>query len=443
MTIAATGAKPRAVAALALDAVLSRGNNLQDALAAAGLNELQPRDRSFATALAFGAVRTHLRNQYLVSLLADRPFRRRDSVILALLSVGLYALTESRRPDYATVSATVDAAAELGRRQMKGVVNALLRRFLRERDTLLARVNDDEEARWQHPAWLLERFRADWPAEWQEIVAAGNLQPPMWVRVNLQKTDRQSWLSRLDAPVARAPTRLPAAVMLSNPLPVETLPGFPDGHCSVQDGASQFAALLLNPQPGMRVLDACAAPGGKTTHLLEIEPQVSELVALDISRERLARIAENLTRLGLQANLVAGDALAPAKWWDGRPFDRILLDAPCSATGVIRRHPDIRFLRAEADISKLAGQQLQLLRTMWPLLQYGGRLLYSTCSIIKEENQQVIQHFLAEQDDAREVFIGAEHFDCALPDASPGRQLLAGRADCDGFYYALIEKLPD
>ncbi len=443
MTDEAIGALPRAIAARALDGVLTGGRNLPDALAAAGLNDLAPRDRSLASALAFGATRTHLRNQYLIALLADRPFRRRDSVIVALLSVGLYALIESRRPDYATVSATVDAAVHLGRRPMKAVVNALLRRFLRERDALLLRINDDAEARWQHPPWLLKSLQTDWIAVWEEIVAAGNRQPPMWVRINLQKTDRQSWLAKLGAEVARAPAELPAAVMLKEPLPVDSLPGFREGHCSVQDGASQFAAALLNPQAGMRVLDACAAPGGKTTHMLEIAPQIAELVAVDISGERLSRIADNLARLDLRATLVAGDALDPAQWWDGRPFDRILLDAPCSATGVIRRHPDIRFLRAAADIEQLASQQLKLLQNLWPLLQPGGRLLYSTCSVLRAENEQVVERFLAVQSDAREVSIAGENFGPSTPTPSHGQQLLPGRADYDGFYYALMERLPD
>jgi 16S rRNA (cytosine967-C5)-methyltransferase len=442
MTTAAAGAQPRAVAARALDAVLTRGQNLPAALEAAGLSELDPRDRSLASALAFGATRTHLRNQFIIDLLADRPFRRRDSVIPALLSVALYALLEQRSPDYAVVSATVEAVVPLGRQPMKGVVNALLRRFLRERDALLEKVRADDQARWQHPQWLLDSLRRDWPDAWQDIVAAGNRQPPMWLRINLQRTDRQSWLRRLGKDVARIPAELPAAVLLSEPLPVDSLPGFRDGDCSVQDGASQFAAALLNPQSGMRVLDACAAPGGKTTHLLELSPALEELVALDISAERLARVAENLERLGQRATLVTGDALDPAAWWDGRPFDRILLDAPCSATGVIRRHPDIRFLRKATDIEALAEQQMRLLQSVWPLLKPGGRLLYSTCSMLRAENEQVIGRFLAAQGDAREVTL----VDTATvePNAltAHGWQLLAGHADYDGFYYALMERAP-
>jgi len=442
MTLSATGALPRVIAARALDEVLTGGRNLSDALDAAGLHALEVRDRSFASALAFGATRTHLRNRYIISLLVDRPFRRRDSVIVALLSVGLYALIESRRPDYATVSATVDAAADLGRKQMKGVVNALLRRFLREREAIMLRVNDDDEARWQHPQWLLDSLRVDWPADWEEIVAAGNRQPPMWLRINQRKTDRQSWLKMLGSEAAQTPADLPSAVMLSQPLPVDSLPGFHDGLCSVQGAASQYAAHLLNPQAGMRVLDACAAPGGKTTHMLEIAPQIAELIALDISGDRLSRVAENLTRLDLQATLITGDAHDPAQWWDGQLFDRILVDAPCSATGVISRHPDIRFLREAADVEQLASLQLKLLETLWPLLQPGGRLLYSTCSVLRAENEQVIGRFLARQNNAREINIAAVNFVPPVPAPSHGWQLLPGRTDYDGFYYALIERMP-
>jgi 16S rRNA (cytosine967-C5)-methyltransferase len=307
----------------------------------------------------------------------------------------------------------------------------------------MLRVNDDAAARWQHPLWLLNALQTDWPLEWEEIVAAGNRQPPMWLRINLQKTNRQSWLAQLGTEVVRAPVELPAAVMLREPLPVDSLPGFREGHCSVQDGASQFAAALLEPQAGMRVLDACAAPGGKTTHLLEIAPQIAELVAVDISAERLSRIADNLARLNLRAMLITGDALEPAHWWDGRLFDRILLDAPCSATGVIRRHPDIRFLRAAADIGQLAEQQLRLLTTLWPLLQPGGRLLYSTCSVFRAENEQVVERFLTSQSDAREVSTAGVNFGQTPPVTAHGWQLLPGRADYDGFYYALMERLPD
>jgi len=439
MSKSASGAAPRVIAARALDAVLSHGRNLDSGLAEAGLDSLGERDRSLASALAYGAVRTHYRNQCIIDQLVARPFRRRDSVVNALISVGLFALTESRRPDYAIVSATVAAASELGRPQMKGVVNALLRRFLRERDDLIAIAEKNDEARWLHPAWLISRLRHDWPDDWQAILAAGNQKAPMWLRINLAHATRKEWLVRLGRENVGVPEHYPAAVMLDEPMPVDALPGFREGDCSVQDVASQAAAILLKPLAGMRVLDACAAPGGKTTHMLEYCPEISELVALDESSARLVRVEENLSRLSLVATVLHGDACKPEDWWNGEQFDRILLDAPCSATGVIRRHPDIRFLRKQADIEPLAKQQFEMLQALWPLLKPGGALLYSTCSILRAENDQVIDRFIKSNPDANLL---APELD--VPDAvtrtSCGIQMLPGRADNDGFYYALMER---
>jgi 16S rRNA (cytosine967-C5)-methyltransferase len=437
MTNFSSGAAPRVIAARALDLVLSRGRNLDSALAEAGLDSLRERDRSLASALAYGATRTHLRNQHIINQLAARPFRRRDSVIVALISVGLFALTESRRPDYAIVSATVAAAPELGRAQMKGVVNALLRRFLRERDELLAQAAQSEEAHWLHPEWLITHIRQDWPDDWQEILTAGNQQAPMWLRINLDHTNRNDWLARLGVEAGALPEQFPAALMLNEAMPVDDLPGFQDGDCSVQDIASQAAAVLLKPQPGMRVLDACAAPGGKATHILEYCPGIKELVALDESSARLERVEDNIKRLGLEATVMQGDACKPEAWWDGELFDRILLDAPCSATGVMRRHPDIRYLRKRADIEPLAKQQYEMLQALWPLLQPGGLLLYSTCSMLQAENDEVVKKFVQARADAKVV-----PFDLDIPgvavNKSPGIQMLPGRIDNDGFYYALI-----
>jgi len=360
MSDTSSGAIPRAIAARAVDAVVAGGRNLDLALAEAGISSVGELDRALATALAYGTLRTHLRNQYLISVLANRPFKRRDSTVVALISVGLFALTESRRPDYAVVSATVSATAKLGKAPMKGVVNALLRRFLRERETLLADADKQLESRWMYPDWFITRVQSDWPEDWQDILDAGNRQAPLWLRINLSKTNRADWVERFDRPVQSTPDEVPSAVMLEEPMPVEAIPGFLDGLCSVQDVASQIAATLLDAQPGMRVLDACAAPGGKATHILENCPAIGELVALDQVPRRIERIADNLKRLSLTATLITGDVLAPDGWWDGKLFDRILLDAPCSATGVIRRHPDIRFLRNSDDIRKFASQQMQI-----------------------------------------------------------------------------------
>jgi 16S rRNA (cytosine967-C5)-methyltransferase len=439
MTKSARGAAPRVVAAQALNTVLNQGRNLDSALADAGLEAMSGRDRPLARALAYGAARTHLRNACVIEQLVDRPFRRRDNVIVALISVGLFALTESRRPDYAVVSATVDAAVGLGRPQMKGVVNALLRRFLRERDALIARANANEEAQWLHPAWLIDYVRRDWPDDWQQILDANNRQAPMWLRINLDRTTRQRWLARLENAAGSVPEQFPAAVMLREPLAVDELPGFRDGDCSVQDIASQAAAVLLQPQAGMRILDACAAPGGKATHLLEYCPAIKELVALDESPARLARVAENVDRLSLKATLLQGDARKPESWWDGELFDRILLDAPCSATGVIRRHPDIRYLRRPADIAQLVELQHEILQALWQLLKPGGMLLYSTCSMLRAENDQVVARFIDACTDAK-IILPALKVPGAAVETSCGMQMLPGRADNDGFYYALMER---
>ena len=449
MNAVTSGAFPRVVAARAVDQVLTQGRNLDVALANSGLEKLTDRDKPLATALAYGAVRTHLRNRCIIDELATRPFRNRDQIIIALLSVGLFALLESRRPDYAVVSSTVAAVSQLGRPQLKGVVNAILRRFLRERDSLMEKIDSNPVAHWQHPEWLIETIRTDWPNDWQYILEAGNRQAPMWLRLNLNLSTRPAWAENFAGSVARMPVEVPTAVMLTEPVPVSELPGFATGVCSVQDVASQLAAIFLRPTAGMRVLDACSAPGGKALHILEACPDVAELVALDESPERLLRVQENFARANQQATIVCGDAAEPATWFSGRLFDRILVDAPCSATGVLRRHPDIRFLRRPGDIAELTRKQEGLLQALWPLLAPGGRILYATCSVLRAENDVVIRRFLSVTDDANELPLevrGAETdgIEALAPLQSAilahGFQLLPGRMDNDGFYYALIEK---
>ena len=451
MSDSASGAMPRAMAARAVDAVLKKGRNLDAVFADLGVETLDPRDQAFVRALAYGTLRTHLRNRKLIALLLAKPIRNKDSVIAALISVGLFALIESKRPDYAVVSATVDAVSKLERSSMRGLVNAVLRRFLRERDALLTEVNADNEARYQHPEWLIQNLQADWPDQWTAILEAGNHKAPMWLRINSNKRDPAAWLESLanDGISASAPVSdMPTAVLLAEPVPVTSLPGFAAGDCSVQDIASQLAATLLQPEAGMRVLDACAAPGGKATHMLELCPGIKQLVAVDQSAQRLERVRENLERLGVDskdqsATLVEGDALDPEAWWDGKKFERILIDAPCSATGVIRRHPDIRYLRRTGDIAGLIDVQLSMLEKLWPLLQPGGWLLYSTCSVLRAENEAVIAAFLASCPDSRERPLPAELLQEAQGKTTHGLQLLPGQLENDGFYYALLERASD
>ena len=440
------GALPRALAARAVDAVLRQGRNLDAALAVEKISALVDRDRSLVHALAYGTLRTHLRNAALINLLLEKPLKKKDSVIDALISVGLFALLESTQPDYAVVSANVSAADELGRPALRGLVNAVLRRFLRERDALLERVSESIEVRTLHPQWLIEKFQTDWPDDWESIVTAGNRQAPMWIRVNIRQQSPHAWLEQLHAAnlAGKAPfPELPAAILLDQALPVTGLPGFVNGDCSVQDIASQLAATVLQAEPGMRVLDACAAPGGKATHVLELCPDVGELVAVDRSAQRLERVAENLARCNQTATLVTGDALEPEAWWDGKGFDRILVDAPCSATGVIRRHPDIRYLRRAGDIAELVDVQLTMLEKLMLLLRPGGRLLYSTCSVLRAENEAIVAALLERRSDCRERPLPpiASALQGALGQTAHGLQLLPGQLDNDGFYYAVMERL--
>lgn len=426
------GALTRALAARSVAAVLARGQRLDAALDAtlAGAPELADRDQAQVRALAFGAVRHHHRHQALLKLLLDRPLKGDDRLLEALLSVGLFQVADPAQPDHAAVSATVAAARVLGADRAAGLVNATLRRYQREAPALLESLRSDPAAWYSHPAWLIGQWQRDWPADWEAIAAANQRHPPLWLRVNRLRTGVAAWAARLEAELQLKATTLadaPDALRLDSPVGVDRLPGFAAGLVSVQDAASQRAALLLGPEPGMRVLDACAAPGGKTTHLLEVAGGDLDLVALDADAGRLDRVRANLRRLGLAATCLAGDATRPGDWWDGRPFDRILVDAPCSATGVIRRHPDIKLLRRPEDVAGLARRQGELLDRLRPLLAPGGRLLYSTCSLLRAENAAVATAFAGR---------AGLRWDPATP--APGLELSPGERDTDGFYYALM-----
>ncbi|MCG6871640.1 MAG: 16S rRNA (cytosine(967)-C(5))-methyltransferase RsmB [Gammaproteobacteria bacterium] len=421
---------PRLAAARCLAGLLSEGASL-DVLFATHGAQLAGRDRDFARELTWGTVRWWPRyNALLGQLKSGGP----DPVVDALLATGLYQLEHMRVPAHAAVAETVNLCPAVGRQRARGLVNAVLRRFLRERAKLEAGL--DEAARLAHPAWLLRRLQAAWPESWPALVAANNQRPALALRVNRLRLDRDEWLAARREQGISAHAAGPAqAVILDTRLPAAEIPGLASGEVSVQDAAAQWTPQLMQLQPGQRVLDACAAPGGKTTHLLEFEPGLAELVALDIDPGRLGRVKENLERLGLQATLVAADATRPEDWWDGRPFDRILLDAPCSGSGVIRRHPDIKLLRREADLAAAARRQRQLLDSLWPLLAPGGRLLYVTCSLLPEENTEVIAAFVASCADAR----------VRVPQIPGG--VPAGHCTClpsgpeqDGFCYACLQK---
>ncbi len=415
----------RAVAAQLVARVLDERVAADELLPAA---LVAPRDRALLAALVFGALRWHHRLEWQAAQLLNKPLEQ--SALGALVRVGLLQLQELRIPEHAAVSATVDATAVLGLRSARGLVNAVLRRFLRERERLLHAQLQVDEARFAHPRWLIDAVRADHPTAWATVLAANNAPAPMWLRVNLLRTDRAAYLAQLAQAglAAEAAPDVASAVRLLEPAPVEALPGFAAGAVSVQDLAAQRAADLLELAPGQRVLDACAAPGGKTGHILEVMAGHGEVWAIDRDAARLGRVRDNLDRLGLGATLKVGDATAPTDWWDGTPFDRILIDAPCSATGVIRRHPDIKVLRRPADVERAVALQARLLRALWPLLAAGGRLLYATCSVLNSENQAQIAAFRA-----------------AEPTIEPATgvaslQLLPEEALGDGFYYAWLRK---
>lgn len=430
MSRAAPGCNARALAAKALAPVLSGKESLSDTLPPA-VAQAAAADRGLVQALAFTACRHawHYR-AVLRPLLQKTP----QPPVEALLLVGLAQLRELRVPDHAALSETVDAARVLKQERATGLINAVLRRYLREKDTLEQQAAAFVHA---HPEWLKTALEADWGREQAgAIMAAGNQEAPLTLRINLRRTSRESYLETLqEQGIEASPCRFSSAGIYADFAgDVRSLPAFADGAVSVQDEAAQLCAGLLDCRPGMRVLDACAAPGGKTAHLLEHTTDLA-LTALDISPERCVRIEENLQRLQLAgATVVAADAGSPEAWWDGQPFDRILLDAPCTATGVIRRHPDIKLLRRQSDVAQTVKQQARLLQALWPLLAPGGRLLYATCSVLKAENEKQIAAFLAKTADAREVKIAAEWGE----ERPQGRQLFPGPSD--GFFYASLEK---
>ena len=431
----------RAIAAEVLAQVLENGLSLERALAQQLPLLKESGSRGLTQELCYGVLRWHGRLDATARHLLHTPIK--DAQIHYLLLLGLYQLIYLRVAAHAAVDLTVAASVALGKPWAKGLINAVLRGYLRNNTSLLEEVDRSSEyAALAHPVWLLERLKTDWPEQWMSIAQANNKRPPFALRVNAQKLSRAAYLEQLGA-AGIAATALPHTthgLQLEKPLGVEELPGFTEGLVSVQDGAAQLAVPLLDTQAGQRVLDACAAPGGKSCHILEAQPALRDFLALDCSAGRLKRIQQNLDRLQLRANLVLGDAARPEDWWDGEPFDRILLDAPCSATGVIRRHPDIKCLRTAADIETVSATQTSLLAALWPLVKSGGMLLYATCSVLREENDQPVQHFLAQHSDARvepivlpwQPIAPASHF---------GQQILPGEQGMDGFYYARLRKL--
>ncbi|KAF1027646.1 MAG: Ribosomal RNA small subunit methyltransferase B [Pseudomonas sp.] len=429
---------PRLAAARALAAVLSGKASLNSSLPTQ-LEKVEDRDRGFTQDLAFGTARWQPRLSMLAEKLLQKPFKAADADVEALLLVGLYQLLYTRVPAHAAIGETVGCADKLKKPWAKALLNAVLRRAQRESEALLAELERDPVVRTAHPRWLQKSLKAFWPEQWEAIAAANNAHPPMILRVNRRHHSRDAYLTLLNEAgiAATACVYSRDGIVLEAATDVRSLPGFAQGWISVQDEAAQLAADLLDLAPGQRVLDACCAPGGKTCHILEAEPALAGVVAVDLEAKRLVRVRENLDRLGLNAELIAADGRDTAAWWDGKPFQRILLDAPCSATGVIRRHPDIKLTRQPDDIAALAVLQGELLDAMWGTLEVGGILLYATCSTLPTENTDVIEAFLARTSGARELDLNTQ----AGIKQLHGRQLLAQEGGHDGFYYAKLIKI--
>ncbi|WP_225775721.1 16S rRNA (cytosine(967)-C(5))-methyltransferase RsmB [Pseudomonas sp. Marseille-Q5115] len=429
---------PRLAAARALAAVLSGKASLNSALPAQ-LERVDGRDRGLVQELAFGTARWEPRLALLAEQLLQKPFKAADADVYALLLLGLYQLFYTRVPAHAAIAETVGCADKLKKTWAKGLLNAVLRRAQREGEAVLASLERDPVVRTAHPRWLQKAFKAAWPEQWESLCAANNEHPPLTLRVNRRLQTRDGYLAQLgQAGIEATACRFsPDGITLAAATDVTGLPGFAQGWVSVQDEAAQLAAGLLELKPGQRVLDACCAPGGKTCHVLESMPNLGYVLGIDLEAKRLTRVEENLARLGLAADLRAADGRDLAAWWDGKPFQRILLDAPCSATGVIRRHPDIKLTRHADDIPALARLQGELLDAMWGTLEVGGILLYATCSVLPMENSDTIAAFLERTPGARELSLDTEA-GIAQPH---GRQLFPQNGGHDGFYYAKLMKI--
>ena len=390
---------------------------------------ITPQQRAASQDLAYGTLRFYARLEALLQQLLQKPLS--DAFIHHLLLVSLYQLSYDKAAAHTVVNQAVLAAAKTRKSWAKGLVNAVLRNFLRQRDVLEQQLADNEVAQYSYPQWWINKLKQQYPQHWQSMLEAGNQHPPMTLRANRRHGDAGSYLQQLQLAGLDAHVLDKQAVMLKRPAPVHQLPGFTQGQVSVQDWGAQLAALELDAADGMRVLDACCAPGGKTSHVLELADV--QMTAMDHDTQRLQRVRQNLDRLNLHATLLQGDASTPDTWWDGVPYDRILADVPCTASGIVRRHVDIKWLRRESDIATFATQQKMILQGLWQLLVKGGKLLYVTCSVFHEENQQQITQFLHSQPDAQ--LLSLKH---TLLQSSQG-QLLPG-TEHDGFFYALLQK---
>ena len=422
----------RSIAAKAIGQVLDQGQSLSTILPALQKN-ISDKDRGLLQELCFGTLRVLPQLEWCIQQLMAKPMTGKQRPLHYLLMVGLYQLLYTRIPPHAVLAETVEGAVALKRPQLKGLINGVLRQFQRQQEELLARAANND-SRYLHPSWLLKRIKLAYPTQWEQIVDANNQKPPMWLRVNRLHHTLEDYLQLMQqAGIAAVPHQdYRDAVRLLAPCPVTDLPGFADGWVTVQDASAQGCVDLLDPQDGEQILDLCAAPGGKTTHILEAAPK-AHVLAVDIDEQRLSRVKENLQRLRQHAEVRQGDGRTPQEWCGDQQFDRILLDAPCSATGVIRRHPDIKWLRRDSDIAELAALQGEILEAIWPRLKSGGVMVYATCSILPQENSEQIAAFLQRHTDAKLVETGDLQ--------SPGKQNLPHPEDGDGFFYAKLIKI--
>lgn len=423
----------RLIALKCLQEVLAEGSSLTDVLNIP--SDKKTSDHGFFAALCYGVLRWYWQLDTIARQLLQKPLKEKDEDIHLLILMGLFELIHLSTPAHAATSETVQVCLELKKEWAKNLVNAILRNFLRSKEVLLKSCEESLTATHNHPAWISKLIQKNWPEDFDSILTANNQQAPMTLRVNSQKMDDATYLEKLTQAEIAAVKHPVIGIVLKKPCDVETLPGFSEGMVSVQDPSAQLAALLLQPQNDDAILDACAAPGGKTTHLLELAPQC-KLTAVEIDKPRLAKIFDNLHRSKMTANLIHADANLLDSWWNQIPFDKILCDAPCSASGVIRRHPDIKHLRQKDDIAQLADQQFTLLNNLWQTLKIGGTLLYCTCSVFKEENDQVIERFLSFDKHAKVSAIEKE----LGHNTDYGKQILPGENGMDGFYYCLLMK---
>ncbi|MEX9608232.1 16S rRNA (cytosine(967)-C(5))-methyltransferase RsmB [Providencia huaxiensis] len=418
----------RSIAATAINQVLDNGQSLSTVLPDLQRN-INDKDKALLQEICFGVLRYLPKLEWFINQLMEKPLTGKQRILHYLIMVGIYQLLYTRIPPHAALAETVDGAVALKKPQLKGLINGVLRSFQRQQAQLEERIANNT-SQYLHPSWLLKRLQTAYPDDWQSIIEANNQRPPMWLRVNSQHHTAAQYLNLLEQSeiTAHLHPLHPNAIRLDEPTAVSRLPGFEDGWSTVQDVSAQGCAELLEPQNGESILDLCAAPGGKTTHILELAPKAN-VIAVDIDEQRLKRVKENLIRLKQHAVVIQGDGTLPETWAKDQRFDRILLDAPCSATGVIRRHPDIKWLRRDSDINELAQLQAQILEAIWPYLKPGGTLVYATCSIMPEENGKQIQYFLS------------KHNDASLNDGTDaGLQVLPSTHGGDGFFYARLVK---